>query len=617
MSQEPQSTIQIDDQEFVNLRSSLALMQTQAQAGRVDLDLLQRQIDKLTAFVERAEVEHRQLKRERRFEILYNVTQLIGASLDLQVVLDHVMDAVIQVTGAERGFLMMRDDDGDVRVVAARNLDQKTLTGDQFAFSRTIVNRTLDGGQPIVTTNAAEDPRFAGQVSIVGQALRSIMASPLRVRGRAIGVAYVDNRAMAGLFDRDDLAALETLTAQAAIAIENARLFSETDQALARRVDELTQLRRIDHQLNQSLDPERTMLTVLEWACRLAQAEVGHLAQPAANAQDLIALCHYGASIEETQPGQLADLYPEARQVLQTKAPYRQHDAKRGFSVAVFPILRERQLFGLLILRRSGVFADEALDLVERVLDRSAVALENARLYERVQAADRAKSEFVGIVAHDLKTPMTSIAGYADLALMEGGLSERQTAFLSKIKDTVRRMERLVSDLSDISRIESGHFFMTPSYVSVEAVVQEVRDATLNQMRERGHAYVETIAPDLPLMHVDYYRLIQVLTNLVSNAYKYTPDGGTITLAARQVGDRIEFSVGDTGIGLSEVQIAMLGTKFWRAEDDFTRAQPGTGLGFAITRSLVELMGSTIQVESAVGLGSTFTFSVAIANEAP
>ena len=614
MTPESQPLAPITDQDIVNLRHSLSLLQSQVEASRVDPDLLVRQLAKMRSFVEQADSEHRLLKRERRFEVLYNVTQVISASLDLQVVVDHVMDAVIQVTGAERGFLMMRDDDGGVRVVAARNLDQQTLTSDKFAYSHTIVNRTLDGGEPIVTTNAAEDPRFAGQLSIIGQALRSIMASPLRVRGRVIGVAYVDSRAMVGLFDKDDLAALETLTTQAAIAIENARLFSETDQALARRVDELTQLRRIDNQLNQSLDPERTMLTVLEWACRLAEAEVGHLAQSTADAQGLNALCHYGAAIDETQPRQLADIYPEARQALQSKTKHLHHDKKRNFSVAVFPILREQQLFGLLILRRSGEFAADALDLVERVLDRAVVALENARLYERVQAADRAKSEFVGIVAHDLKVPMTSMLGYADLALMEGGLSERQISFMGKIKDTVRRMERLVSDLSDISRIESGHFFMTPSYVAVEAVLQEVRDATLNQIRERSHAYVETIAPGLPQMHVDYYRLIQVLTNLLSNAYKYTPEGGTITLSARQNNHRIEFSVSDTGIGLTEEQMAMLGTKFWRAEDEFTRAQPGTGLGFSITRSLVELMGSTIQIESTVGMGSSFTFSVAIAN---
>jgi signal transduction histidine kinase len=114
-------------------------------------------------------------------------------------------------------------------------------------------------------------------------------------------------------------------------------------------------------------------------------------------------------------------------------------------------------------------------------------------------------------------------------------------------------------------------------------------------------------------MYTDYYRLIQVLTNLVSNAYKYTPENGTITLIARERDGRIEFTVRDTGIGMSREQIAMLGVKFWRADDDFTRSQPGTGLGFAITKSLVELMGSFIKIDSAPGAGSSFSFSVAVA----
>ncbi len=132
----------------------------------------------------------------------------------------------------------------------------------------------------------------------------------------------------------------------------------------------------------------------------------------------------------------------------------------------------------------------------------------------------------------------------------------------------------------------------------------------MTQMETYHHHYVEDIEPNLPDMRVDYYRLLQVLTNLVSNAYKYTPEGGTITLHARRIADRVEFSVSDTGIGLSKEAIAKLGTKFWRAEDDFTRSRPGTGLGFAITRSLVEQMGSSIQIESELGKGSIFSFSV-------
>jgi len=595
------------------MRHSLELLRSQVQARQVDADLLARQVDKIVDFVGRAEQEHKMLKREQRFEILYNVTRSIGESLDVQVVLDQVMDAVIQVSGAERGFLMLRNDDGQLEVAAARNLDQQTLTSDKFEYSRTIVNRVLDGGKPIVTTNAAEDPRFANQLSIVGAALRSIMASPLRLRGRVIGVAYCDNRAITGLFDEDDLVALETLTVQAAFAIENARLFAATDQALSRRLDELTQLRRVDQQMSETLDPRKIMATVLDWACRLAGAEVGHIAQPMGDPPSVQAIYHYGVTIEDTQPMELERYYPKVLEVLRTGETVASYDSQNNISVLIVPIRREKRVISLVVLRREGEFAPEAQDLVERVITRAGVAIENAQLYEKVQAADQAKSEFVGIVAHDLKVPMTSILGYADLTLMDGGLAERQGEFIGKIKDTVRRMEILVADLADISRIESGHFYMDPTRVGVDAIVQEVRDATLTQIRARDHAFIEQVADGLPEMYVDYYRLMQVLTNLVSNAYKYTPEGGRIILNVRRAGDRVEFSVSDTGIGMTPQQVAMLGTKFWRADDDFTRAQPGTGLGFAITKALVELMGSEIRIDSAVGKGSTFLFSVPVA----
>jgi signal transduction histidine kinase len=210
---------------------------------------------------------------------------------------------------------------------------------------------------------------------------------------------------------------------------------------------------------------------------------------------------------------------------------------------------------------------------------------------------------------------MTSILGYADLTLMDDNLLESQIGYLTRIRDTVRRMEMLVSDLADISRIESGHFYMDESKVAVQDVIQGVRDAIMTQIKSRHHIFVEQVEPNLPPLWIDYYRLLQVLTNLASNAYKYTPDGGTITLNVQRVGDKIEFCISDTGIGMSPQAVRKLGTRFWRADDEFTRSQPGTGLGYAITASLVEQMGSHIEVESQVGNGSRFTFAIPIAKE--
>ncbi len=615
MTNNQQPTSPLSDQEMANIRQNINLLRSQIQAGRVDGAFLVKQVDALVDVMGRLDIERKQHKKEGRFQALYNVSRLLGESLDLQVVLDRVMDAIIHLTAAERGFLMLRDDDGGLAVQAARNLDQQTLGSENFKYSRTIANQVLDGGKAILTTNAVEDPRFAGQASIVGQSLRSIMATPLRARGNVIGVIYVDNRMMAGLFNEDDLAALDAFAGQAAVALDNARLFRETDQQLSARVEELQQLRRFDRLLNETLDANKAMQITLEWACRLSEASSGHLGLIDDDDRTIRAVKHYGEADNDKPLEDLEAAFPAIKDVISTGKPIITNGTNgNGSSVAIVPVHREAKVFGVVVVKRKGgeTFTAEQQDLIERMVARAAVTIENARLYAAVQAADKAKSEFVGIVAHDLKVPMTSIAGYSDLTLMQENLNERQVAFLHRIKDTVKRMAVLVSDLADISRIESGHFYMNETQVKVADIVQAVRDGSMTQIDEYKHEYIEEIEPDLPDMRVDYYRLLQVLTNLVSNACKYTPEHGKITFRVRKQGNQIEFSVSDNGIGLSKEAVAKLGTKFWRAEDDFTRSRPGTGLGFAITRSLVEQMGSPIQITSELGKGSTFTFSVTV-----
>lgn len=603
------TVLNVSENELASMRHNLSLIQTQLQAGRVDGDLLSSQVERLLELLPRVQADLQQLKQQTRLEALYDVSRLLGSSLDIQVVLDQVMDAIIRLTRAERGFLMLRNDDGHVDVVAARNLDRETLSSDKFEYSRTIVYRVMDTGDSVLTTNAVEDPRFSTQASIVRTGLRSIMATALRARGRVIGVIYVDNKAVTGLFEDADLAALQTFAGQAAVTIDNAKLFSATDQQLAQRVEALQQLRRIDVQLTGTLDQEKAIHLTLEWAARLSEAPYGHLGLLADGHAHAVA--HHGIETDDTQPVLLDRTYP---QVTETAASGKSQLVQRGTTWLLFvPARIEQQTVAVIVLRKSTAFTPEQQDLVERVAARGAVAIENARLYAAVKAADRAKSEFVGIVAHDLKVPMTSILGYADLTLMNDSLTDEIRNFQKRIRDTVLRMEMLVSDLADISRIESGHFFMEERTVSIVEIVQSVRDATITQIKAREHEFIEEIEQNLPDMRVDYYRLLQILTNLVSNAYKYTPNGGKITLSAKRIADRIEFSVKDTGIGMSKDAVAKLGTKFWRAEDNFTRSQPGTGLGFAITKALIEQMGSGLYIESAVGSGSRFTFSVPIA----
>lgn len=614
----------VPDNEIKNTRNMLDLLRSQVKAGRIETDYMLKQLNKVDKLIERLSESQQSGGAAKRFEALYDVSQMMGTSLDLSTVLNQVMDAVITLTGAESGLLMLRNDDGVLQVEAARNFDQRTLSSEEFNYSRTISGMALDQGEAILTTNAVEDPRFSNQKSVVAQSLRSIMVTPLWARNHIIGIAYVENRAIAGLFSQDDLTTLEALAGQAAIAIDNALLFAETDEALSDRVEELRLLRRIDLQLNQKLDPDEAMHYTLEAACRLTEATTGHLGlvEGDGNNRRLVSIhrCNGTESSVSDKPIYLDDVYPRVWEAIDSAHPITFDTGQYGVhTVLMVPIVHEGKTVGLIVLKREDGegFSAEQQELVERVTARAAISIENARLYTAVQAADRAKSEFVGIVAHDLKAPMTAIRGYADLMLQmqSDSLTGQQRKFLQRITDTVQRMEILVSDLADISRIESGQFLMDERRVPVLSVVEAVRDTITPEVNRRDHKFIEDIDDNLPDVFTDYYRVIQVLTNLLSNAYKYTPNGGLIKLTVKQHEDRVHFAVADTGIGLSEESVRKMGTKFWRAEDDYTRSQPGTGLGFAITSSLVIQMGSHIQIDSELGKGSTFSFDVAVAKD--
>src|SRR5258708_11582978 len=207
------------DMALTSARQTLTLLRSQAQAGKMDLHYLDQRLGAVEKLMNEVSEDRKVSVQQERLGKLYEVSRVIGSAIDLQTVLDQVMDAIIQLTGAERGFLMLLDDDGNLNVRVARNFDQATLDSNAFALSRTVTSNVLRTGQAIVTTNAQEDPRFAGQQSVVANALRSIMASPLRVRGAVIGVTYVDNRVRTGLFSERDLEFLDAFAGQAAIAI--------------------------------------------------------------------------------------------------------------------------------------------------------------------------------------------------------------------------------------------------------------------------------------------------------------------------------------------------------------------------------------------------------------
>jgi adenylate cyclase len=183
-----------------------------------------------------------QLREHENLTALYNVSQIVNSTLDLSGVLNLTMDLIIQVTGAERGFLMLIDEEtGELTFRVARNMDRETIAGSSFEISRSIVDKVAQEGEPILTTNAQADPRFSGQASVVSYSLRSILCVPLRVKGKIIGVIYADNRIKTGLFSEGDRRLLAAIGDQAAVAIENARLF----ESVKRNLEEITNMKNL------------------------------------------------------------------------------------------------------------------------------------------------------------------------------------------------------------------------------------------------------------------------------------------------------------------------------------------------------------------------------------
>ncbi len=576
-------------------------------------------------------------RQEARLAALYEVSSQLGKSLDLGEVLNQVMDSIIQLTGAERGFLMLYDaQNGSLQTRAARNFDQETIEADDINMSQTVIERAIDTSKGILSSNAQEDERFSGHESVVGYQLRSIMCAPLRVRNQTLGAVYVDNRLFSGVFAQDDLGLLVTFANQAAIAIENARLFTQTDQALARRVEELSLFQRIDQQLNRSLELNQVLSLSLNWAIALTNAAGGSIglfeelesddvdAPELVNNQILRLMVFRGE--EEHSEARLVSMdHPIVRQIVKeghsvltrgVSATESVDGTPANVQLAV-PIQQDGVITGLITLetQQNMEINREDIAFVERLSDRAAVAIKNAKLYEAIQDANNAKSDFISLVAHELRVPMTSIKGYTDLmnAGLAGPLSDQQKQFLEVIGRNLTRMSSLISDLSDINHIESGRMRFDLTAFDLREVVADVTDSLRERIGNREQTLHIDIEDELPLVYADSIRIAQVITNLMSNAHKYTPERGELVLRAWANGRFAFVSMQDNGYGISEENQKKLFSQFFRAEDTVVREQPGWGLGLSIVRRMVEAQDGEISFESKLGEGSIFTFSIPLA----
>lgn len=601
------------------------------------VDLLQAIADLVAGAIVKARLLEETELSERQMRTLNDIARSISSTLDLDPLLHEIMQNAVEILACEAGSLLMVDQNtGEAVFEVAVGPVGDELTGQRVPAGAGLVGKAVTTGEAIIQNDVRRSSDWFDTDKETGYSTQDLLVVPMKVKERVIGVLEVLNKKDRSPFTQKDQELLGTFAAQAVVAIENARLYTLTDQALAARVEELSVMQRIDRELNASLEVDRAMRITLEWALRQSQAEAGLVGEVTSNGIRVMVAQGYTEELadypDSLLPLSLQRFQDHLERGQSTSVRVREGDDFQLLSGAqtqiIVPIRREAKTIGVLFLesRSAADCPADVLAFLSRLTDHAAIAISNAQLYAAVQSASLAKSQFVSAAAHELKNPLTSIKGYADLLVAGavGSVSEPQANFLATIRSNAERMGTLVSDLQDLSRIEAGQLRLQFSRVALSEAIEEVKRSLHRQIEEKGQQFEIEAAEDLPPLWVDHTRLVQILTNLVSNAHKYTAQAGKITIRAERLTPRSEVSGGsqlvhvavkDTGIGITPEDQRKIFQQFFRSEDPKVREVTGTGLGLSISKNLVEMQGGDIWFESQVGQGTTFHFTVPVAED--
>jgi signal transduction histidine kinase/putative methionine-R-sulfoxide reductase with GAF domain len=574
---------------------------------------------------------------ERQTAISEILRVISGSPTDVRPVLKAVAERAARICEADDSRILLQEG-GNLHVT----MGDQYLKGPAEGFTHPIergwvAGRAFVDRTPVHVADLSSDEaarEFPAGTRIAREfGVRTTLAVPLLRENAALGVILL-RRSTVKPFDRNQIALLETFADQAAIAIENVRLFNETREALEQQKASGEVLAAISN----SIADTRPVFDVILAGCQrlFTGHNVGLMLLRDDGMLDIAAYVGPGSdelrklfprplgpdvgaglAILERRTLQFPDLEAEGVPAVLRAGAY----SIGNRSILIAPLMMGERAVGALWVGRSfkGSFADKQLTLLKTFTEQAVIAIQNARLFREIQdksrqleIANKHKSEFLANMSHELRTPLNAIIGFSEVLLerMFGEVNDKQDEYLRDIHSSGRHLLQLINDILDLSKVEAGRMELEASRFRVPESIDNAMTLIRERAQRHGIALGKDVDPAVDEVIADERKFKQILLNLLSNAVKFTPDGGRVDVIARRTPDALEVAVRDTGIGIAAEDQKLVFEEFRQVGNDYTKKQEGTGLGLALAQRFVGLHGGTITVESEPGKGSTFTFTI-------